>query len=398
MIFPFESLTGSNYEYGLVVAVIIGFAFGFVLERAGFGRATKLAAQFYLYDMTVFKVMFTAIVTAMLGMMIASGLGLADLRNVSEMVVSNTWMMPMLIGGLLLGFGFIIAGYCPGTSAVAAASGSIDGVIAFGGIILGSVVYGESYSMISGFVNYGNLGQLFLYDVFGLPAPVVAFLVTIMAVGMFFGADKVERVFTAKKTGEAVEAGIGLPARRLAFSVLSILAVISLVTMFFVTAPPLKAEKDILLLEQDKFARRILDEPWNLRVIDLRASEMCSRKRVPGSECIPVTDVDKLGLQYDPGEKDLVLIGEKQIKELPEPVMQYKGKVYLLKGGFAGWQEYALTKPLVPADTATQAELDEFRFRAALHAAMTGAKPAAAPARPVKSFKPPKLRKGGGCS
>ena len=54
-------------ELGLVVAVLIGFGFGFVLERAGFGRANKLAGQFYGTDMTVLKVMFSAIVTAMLG-------------------------------------------------------------------------------------------------------------------------------------------------------------------------------------------------------------------------------------------------------------------------------------------------------------------------------------------
>ena len=65
MIFPFESLMDMYREFGLVGAVVIGFFFGFVLERAGFGRATTLAAQFYLTDMTVFKVMFSAIVTAM---------------------------------------------------------------------------------------------------------------------------------------------------------------------------------------------------------------------------------------------------------------------------------------------------------------------------------------------
>ena len=81
MIFPMDSMLAGNAQIGLVVALVIGFGFGFVLERAGFGRSTKLAAQFYLHDMTVFKVMFTAIVTGLLGLVILSGLGLADLET-----------------------------------------------------------------------------------------------------------------------------------------------------------------------------------------------------------------------------------------------------------------------------------------------------------------------------
>ena len=126
MIFPFETLNLAQREVGLVIAVLIGFGFGFVLERAGFGRATKLAAQFYFSDMTVFKVMFSAIVTAMLGLVIVSGMGFADIGEISRQIVSWTWFWPMLTGGLLLGVGFIVSGYCPGTSVVAASSGNID--------------------------------------------------------------------------------------------------------------------------------------------------------------------------------------------------------------------------------------------------------------------------------
>lgn len=53
--FPFSELSTASRQQGLLVAVLIGIAFGFVLERAGFGRADKLAAQFYLRDMRVFK-------------------------------------------------------------------------------------------------------------------------------------------------------------------------------------------------------------------------------------------------------------------------------------------------------------------------------------------------------
>ena len=73
MMFPIESLSVEHREVGLVVGTLIGFGFGFTLERAGLGRAQKLAAQFYGTDLTVLKVMFGAIVTAMLGLVVLSG-------------------------------------------------------------------------------------------------------------------------------------------------------------------------------------------------------------------------------------------------------------------------------------------------------------------------------------
>jgi uncharacterized membrane protein len=60
---PLESMLGHVGAY--VVYVLIGFAFGYVLEISGFAISTRLAAQFYFKDMTVLKVMFTGIIVAM---------------------------------------------------------------------------------------------------------------------------------------------------------------------------------------------------------------------------------------------------------------------------------------------------------------------------------------------
>ena len=91
-----------------VVIVVIGAGFGFVLERAGFGDSRRLAAQFYLHDMTVFKVMFTAIITAMTLVFLASSLQFLDF---SRVFVNPTYMWPGIVGGLIFGIGFIIGGY-----------------------------------------------------------------------------------------------------------------------------------------------------------------------------------------------------------------------------------------------------------------------------------------------
>ena len=227
---PFMTLLSEHHEIGLVVAVVLGFGFGFTLERAGFGRADKLAAQFYLHDMTVFKVMFTAIITAMLGLMGAAGFGLVNLAEISQSAVSYTYLWPHLVGGLLLGVGFIVSGYCPGTSLVATASGNVDGLFTFVGVIAGSLVYGELQPMLASFHDSGELGHLFLYDLLGVSPQALAVGVAAAAIAMFFGAEKVEQIFTRRRTGAPAPAAPRRP-RRLAFGALGAMMALALITV-----------------------------------------------------------------------------------------------------------------------------------------------------------------------
>ena len=123
-----------------VVHLLIGFGFGFMLERAGFGDSRKLAAQFYLNDMTVLKVMFSSIVTAMFVIHWAWKLGWVDL---SLMWINPTYLWSAIAGGLILGVGFIIGGYCPGTSMVAVSTLKLDAIFFVLGILLGIFAFGE---------------------------------------------------------------------------------------------------------------------------------------------------------------------------------------------------------------------------------------------------------------
>jgi hypothetical protein len=182
-------------ELQLVPAILIGFGFGFVLEKAGFGSARILAAQFYFYNMRVFKVMFSAIITAAAGLALAAALGLVDWPALQ---IPETFLWPHLVGGLLLGAGFIISGYCPGTSIVAAASGKWDGLLAVAGVVLGSVLFGELYPRIEGFYLSGAQGIYTLPDLLGAGYPVLVAAISLAAAGMFFGAQKVEAIFAAR--------------------------------------------------------------------------------------------------------------------------------------------------------------------------------------------------------
>jgi len=123
---PFYKLGAFGDEASLIVAFLIGIGFGFFLERAGFGSARKLVSQFYLDDLAVFKVMFTAIATAMLG---ATYLAWAGFLDLSLVYLVPTYWVAQVVGGLVLGVGFVVGGYCPGTSLVSTATGKLDGLV-----------------------------------------------------------------------------------------------------------------------------------------------------------------------------------------------------------------------------------------------------------------------------
>ena len=395
---PIDSLVAELRELGLIVAVLIGFGFGFVLERAGFGNAKKLAAQFYLHDMTVFKVMFSAIVTAMGGLVIASGLGLVDLRAVSESAASFTYLWPMLAGGLALGAGFIISGYCPGTSLVSTATGNIDGAITFLGVIVGSFIYGEIFPLAPKFHTSGDKGHLFLYDILGVPAPLLAAGIILMALGMFYGAEKVERIFKRKKerdVGLQVASGRG---RMKAIGVIAALALLAAGTLALPGAAEKTSVDDPQIIGQKELATRVLEEPWRLRILDLRAKSTCAKRRIPGAECTPFDTVNKLGLPFSSGTKDLILLGTNTLENIPRDALAYPGRVYILQDGFKGWTKFALDEPAPLSPGADAAQREAYRFQASLHIAMTGMKAAPPPTASAGYVPTKKKKKGGGCS
>jgi hypothetical protein len=397
---PFWSLSGEARELGLVVGVLIGFGFGFVLERAGFGRATKLAAQFYGSDMTVLKVMFGAIVTAMLGTVVLSGLGIMDLRAVADYATSSTFLWPMILGGFVLGVGFIVSGYCPGTSMVAMASGKWDGLMTVIGVIVGQVAWTsvEHLPAIARFQNSSDLGHLYLYDLLHLPPKVgpavIALAVAAMAIGAFLGAQKIEQVVRAK--GE-LPAGPGKTSTmRLVFAGFAAFAVVGLATVALPTGTRAGAVAPASLSPMD-LARKVIDEPWKVRVVDVRPMADCAARRVPGAECVPLADLQKLGLADANGARELVLVGGADLAAVPPAAAAYPGRVALLEGGFPAWQAFALESPPPPAADASPREREAFRLRAGLAAAMTGVKAAPPPPMPAGDAAPRKKGGGGGC-
>lgn len=190
-------LSISDHTTTMIVAFAIAFGFGFVLERSGFGDARRLAAQFYFHEMRVLKVMFSAIVTAMLLLFWSAALGLVDM---SRVFVNPTHIGPAMVGGFVLGAGFIIGGYCPGTSLVSAATGKIDGLFFVLGVSAGIFVFGETFESVRAFFEHsGDMGRLQLSELLNLDAGVIVVAVVLMALFMFWGAGRLEKAFANRR-------------------------------------------------------------------------------------------------------------------------------------------------------------------------------------------------------
>ena len=179
---PFTSSGLIGDSGSLVAALLVGLCFGFVLERAGLGSSRKLTGQFYGTDLTVLRVMMTAILTAMLGLFWLSRLGCLDMNSVHML---STYLIPQVLGGVIFGVGFVAGGYCPGTSCVAAASGKADGLALIGGMLGGIVLFNELFPRLQRLYEETSLGPLSLSAVFGVSQPVLMFIIDVLAVAMF---------------------------------------------------------------------------------------------------------------------------------------------------------------------------------------------------------------------
>jgi hypothetical protein len=188
--FDVNGLVGT-VSYALVFGAI-GFGFGAVLEMAGFGDTRKLAAQFYLTEMTVLKVMFTAIAVAAVLLALASGFGLLDM---SRVFVNPTFLPSEILGGLVMGVGFVVGGFCPGTSLVAASTLKVDGMLFVLGGLVGVFLFGETVGSFEPFWLSGNMGRFTLPEWLGLSTGMTVLLMVLMALAAFLVAEAVERRF-----------------------------------------------------------------------------------------------------------------------------------------------------------------------------------------------------------
>ncbi len=389
-LFPIINLDFTPFTLHYIFALILGILFGFVLENSGFGRATILASQFYFYNMRVFKVMFTAIITAMVGLSFFIALGLVDM---SQIYIPETFILPHIIGGLIFGIGFIMAGYCPGTSIVGTASGNWDSLLTFLGVITGSIFFGEIYPSIEKFYHSTAKGVYTLDKAFGISFNLLALIIPIFAIILFFGAEKLENIFSKKFSKPFTPYLKGSSVK-----LLSLLIIIALFSVFVKVSPtiePISAKNITTKISPVKLAQLIIEAPSSFYLIDLRPENLCKSKHtIPNSICFEVIKKD---IPNIPETKSLIFFAQSDIENLPEEAYSFKGNMYILKGGYQLWKALIVDADKSKLNLIPKNERDE-NLLLALHSYFTGSQlKVITRKKPPKIIKRAKHKKSGGC-
>lgn len=337
---PLSQILGHWGAY--LVFLLIGFSFGFVLEMAGFGNSRKLAAQFYFKDMTVLKVMFGAIIVAMVLIFGATAVGLLDYNLIW---VNPTYLWPGIVGGLIMGAGFIIGGFCPGTSLVGAATLKLDAIAFAIGVGFGIFLFGETVSNFEIFWNSSYLGRFTIPEWLGLPTGVVVLLVVLMALFMFWGAEQLERIFGKKDASQA-------PKWRYAAASLILLSAVGLVVIGQPTNEDrwtrVSVEKQALLDERavqihpGELLDLIHDSAIKVVMLDVRDEVDFNQFHILDARHVPLEHLPDIisEMHFEPANTVFVTMSNDETAATEAwkmLVAESLPNVYLLEGGINNW-------------------------------------------------------------
>ncbi len=171
-------------------AVLLGMGFGFALESSGFSSSRRIIGTFFGYDFVVVKVFFTAAIVSSVGLLYLSYFGLVDF---SQLYIQPTFLTSAIVGGIIMGIGFSMGGFCPGTSLCAAAIGRLDGLVFFGGMFIGVFVFSEAFPLFENMYYSGSQGAKMINSSLGISPELFTFLLILVAVGMFVGASWIQK-------------------------------------------------------------------------------------------------------------------------------------------------------------------------------------------------------------
>ncbi len=332
-----------NPQLNLFFALLLGIGFGWVLEQAGFSSSRKLAGVFYGYDFVVLRVFFTAGVTAMVGLLFLSFMGWIDM---SLVYINPTYLWSAIVGGVIMGFGFILGGYCPGTSIVAATVGKIDAMLFLLGAMLGMFVFGHFYNAWEPLYTGNFLGHPFIYETLGMPRSWFAFLLVMMAVVAFAVTQKIE--------DNVNDTPAEIIQQRPSYILQGSLLIIAIVAFLFLpeqrksNARELSPQQLLAMVQDEKryvdteeAVYKILNEDRNFTLIDVRQADDYAHFSLPGA--VHITADELLGRRYrdffrdNNGKKVFYGFGESEAEKawLTASRAGFEN-VYVLRGGLNG--------------------------------------------------------------
>jgi rhodanese-related sulfurtransferase len=344
--FPLAEFIGKNGTY--IIYLLIGMGFGAALEMSGFAISTKLTGQFYFKDQTVFKVMFTGVVVAMVLTFGAVGLGLARLqprlgatdlplvrhagRSDDRHRLHHRWLLSQA------------------RPSSAWRPAKIDAFFYIGGVLTGIVIFGETFTHFDHFFNSASyMGRFTIPEWLGLPTSVVVFGVTVMAVLLIWGAEHLERVFRSDEENEQA----GRPSRwRFAGAAALVAGAFGVLLLGQPSDADLwqrvaeekeQALEDRLVQIHPAELRHLYYDPMvNLVMLDVRDESdynvfhIRDSRRIDPEQLVEITP----DLQASPGGTVIVLMGNDETRATEawkSLVARDVRNIYILEGGLNNW-------------------------------------------------------------
>jgi rhodanese-related sulfurtransferase len=355
-------------EFNLIVALIAGIGFGFVLEQAGFSSTKKLVGLFYGYDFTVLKVFFTAGVTAMIGVLLFAHWGILDL---SLIYINPTFLWSALIGGAIMGVGFIIGGFCPGTSVCAAAIGKLDGLAFVFGSGLGVLAFAEGYPMLEKIYLAEAWGPVLMSEMLGMSKILFAFLLTAVAFAAFYFTRLIEnRVNNIHPKLLKERVVLYSSAVGIAFAILIFVAFVPDSKSRIET----RINKELTLkdftsaeIPADKLASEIVNNYYKINVIDVRSQEEFKAYHLPFAINIPIEKMNEREWRKILDQKHKVNYFYSDDHEMTKKAYLYaetmkKPENYILTESSSDFRKI-FSDLVVPTPNASKKEINVYNFR-----------------------------------
>jgi uncharacterized protein len=173
-------LTNIHKNRGLqiVLGLLFGIVFGFLLQKGGVTNYAVIEGQLLLTNFTVLEVMLSAVVVGMIGYHLLKHAGYVQSHAAEGSIGSN------VVGGLVFGVGFALLGYCPGTVAGAVGTGALDALIGgFGGLLIGVAIFIEVFPRIKGILMKGPLPVVTVPELLRLNQWVTILIMEIVMIG-----------------------------------------------------------------------------------------------------------------------------------------------------------------------------------------------------------------------
>ncbi len=169
----------------LALALVFGFAFGFLLHRGRVADYNTIVRQFLFEDFTVLKIMMTAIIVGGVGVFLMAQFGWVKFH------IKPADLLAVSLGAALFGVGMVLYGYCPGTALAAIGGGSLHALVGAGGMLVGGIVYALTFDWVKATIlPVGAMGRVQLHTLLGVSPWAIFAVLAVVALLLFVAVER----------------------------------------------------------------------------------------------------------------------------------------------------------------------------------------------------------------